>query len=97
MTVAQTIRSKLEARFSPLSLEIFDESGRHAGHAGSRPEGETHFRIVVTAAAFAGLSRLARQRLVYETLGEELKTRIHALSLEARAPAEDPAVRSGED
>jgi BolA family transcriptional regulator, general stress-responsive regulator len=89
MSVADTIRAKLVSRFAPSRLEIIDESARHAGHAGARPEGETHFRVVLTAAAFAGLSRLARQRLVYETLAQELETRVHALSLEVRAPGED--------
>ncbi len=89
MSVAQSIRAKLVSRFAPTRLEIVDQSERHAGHAGARPEGETHFRVAITAAAFAGLSRLERQRLVYETLAEELKTRVHALSLEARAPGEE--------
>lgn len=88
MTVADTLRRKLVSRFAPTRLEIIDQSARHAGHAGAHPEGETHFRIALTAAAFAGLSRLERQRLVYETLAEELSTRVHALSLEARAPGE---------
>ncbi len=90
MSVADAIRAKLLSRFAPTRLELIDESERHAGHAGARPEGETHFRVAITAAAFAGLSRVARQRLVYETLAEELKTRVHALSLDARAPGEDP-------
>lgn len=89
--VADTIRRKLTARFAPLRLEIVDESHRHIGHAGARPEGETHFAVTLTAAAFAGKSRLARQRLVYETLAEELATRVHALSLVAKAPGEDGA------
>jgi BolA protein len=89
--VADTIRRKLVARFAPARLDIIDESHRHAGHAGARPEGETHFAVTIVAAAFAGKSRLARQRLVYETLAEELRTRVHALSLVAKAPDEDGA------
>lgn len=89
MSVADTIRGKLTERFSPIRLEINDESHRHAGHEGARPEGETHFSVTIVAAAFIGLSRVARQRLVYETLAEELATRIHALSLITRAPGED--------
>ena len=89
MTVAETIRDKLAGRFAPTRLEILDESHRHAGHAGARPEGETHFAVTIVAPAFAGLNRVARQRLVYETLAAELATRIHALSLTTLAPDED--------
>lgn len=88
MSVADTIRDKLTGRFAPTRLEIVDESYRHAGHAGARPEGETHFAVTVVAQAFQGLSRVARQRLVYETLADELATRIHALSLTTRTPDE---------
>jgi BolA protein len=91
MSVADTMRHKLVTRFAPLRLDIIDESHRHAGQAGARPEGETHFAVTIVAAAFAGKSRVERQRLVYETLAEELKTRVHALSLSARAPGEDGA------
>ena len=89
MTVAETIRDKLTGRFAPTRLVILDESHRHAGHAGARPEGETHFAVTIVAPAFKGLNRVARQRLVYETLADDLATRIHALSLTTRAPDED--------
>jgi BolA protein len=89
VTVAETIRDKLTGRFAPSRLVILDESHRHAGHAGARPEGETHFAVTIVAPAFAGLNRVARQRLVYETLADELATRIHALSLTTLAPDED--------
>ena len=88
MSVAETIRDKLTGRFAPTRLVIVDESHRHAGHAGARPEGETHFAVTIVAPAFAGLNRVARQRLVYETLADELATRIHALSLTTLAPDE---------
>ena len=91
MTVAETIRRKLTARLAPTRLDIVDESHRHAGHAGARPEGETHFAVTIVSPAFAGLGRVARQRLVYETLADELATRVHALSLTTLAP-EDPAL-----
>jgi BolA protein len=90
VTVAETIRDKLTGRFAPTRLIIVDESHRHAGHAGARPEGETHFAVTIVAPAFSGLNRVARQRLVYETLAEELATRVHALSMTTLAPAEDP-------
>ena len=88
MTVAGAIRRKLTERFAPTRLDIVDESHRHAGHAGARPEGETHFAVTIVATAFSGLGRVARQRLVYETLAEELATRVHALSLTTLAPGE---------
>ncbi|MGH7031062.1 MAG: BolA family protein [Stellaceae bacterium] len=89
MSVADTIRRKLTERFAPTRLDIIDESYRHAGHAGARPEGETHFAVTIVSATFTGQGRVARQRLVYDTLAEELATRIHALSLTTLAPDED--------
>ena len=89
MTVAETIRDKLTGRFAPSRLVILDESHRHAGHAGARPEGETHFAVTIVSPVFAGLNRVARQRLVYETLAAELATHVHALSLTTLAPGED--------
>ena len=91
MRVADTIRDKLNARFAPTRLEIIDESHRHAGHAGARPEGETHFALTIVSVAFTDESRVARQRLVYQTLAEELATRVHALSLTTLTPDEDAA------
>jgi BolA protein len=92
MSVADTIRRKLTERFAPTRLEITDESHRHAGHQGARPEGETHFAVTIVATAFAGESRVTRQRLVYQTLAEELATPVHALSLTTLAPHEDRAI-----
>jgi BolA family transcriptional regulator, general stress-responsive regulator len=91
MSVADTIRTKLTDRFAPTWLAIVDESHRHAGHAGARPEGETHFTVRIVSAAFDGLGRVARQRLVYQTLADELATRVHALSLTTLSPAENDA------
>ena len=85
-TVAETMRRKLTEALAPAHLAIVDESHRHAGHAGARPEGETHFRVEIVAAAFAGKSRLEQQRLVHQALAEELASRVHALSLTTRAP-----------
>ena len=79
MSVAETIRDKLTERFAPTRLDIVDESHRHAGHAGARPEGETHFAVTITSATFGGLGRVARQRLVYEALKEELAARIRPM------------------
>jgi BolA protein len=85
MTVAEIMRRKLVAAFSPVEIAIEDESARHAGHAGARPEGETHFRLRIVSDAFAGLSRVERQRRIYDVLRDELRDRVHALSLEAHA------------
>jgi BolA protein len=87
-TVADTIRRKLSEALAPARLAIIDESHRHAGHAGARPEGETHFRIEIVSAAFAGLSRIERQRLVHRVLATELAGRVHALSLATLTPEE---------
>jgi BolA protein len=89
--VADSIRRKLTEAFQPVRLAILDESHRHAGHAGARPEGETHFRVEIVSAAFAERSRVVRQRMVYEALADELRTRVHALSLATLAPDEDGA------
>lgn len=85
---ARTIRSKLAEAFAPQSLEIVDDSARHAGHVGSRPGGETHFHLVIVAAAFEGLSRVERQRRINRALAEELAGPVHALSIRALAPGE---------
>lgn len=89
MSVAERIREKLTLRFAPTRLVIVDESHRHAGHSGAQPGGETHFAVTIASAAFAGLNRVARQRLVYATLADELATRVHALSLTTLAADED--------
>lgn len=87
-TVASTIEAKLRAALSPVRLDIVDESALHAGHAGARDGGETHFRVEVVAQAFAGKSRLERQRLVYGVLADELAGPVHALSVRALTPSE---------
>lgn len=88
MTVARRIEEKLKAAFAPERLEVKDESHLHAGHAGSRPEGETHFRLLIVSERFEGLSRIDRQRLVNQALREELSGPVHALAMTARAPSE---------
>lgn len=88
MTVAETIRAKLQAALAPDVLEIEDQSARHEGHAGARPEGETHFQVTIVSAAFSGKSRVERQRMVYGVLRDELAERVHAMAITARAPGE---------
>lgn len=93
MIVAETMAKKLTARFAPIRLDIVDDSTRHAGHAGhtggAGQGGETHFTVLLVSAVFAGLGRVDRQRLVYETLAEELKGSVHALALTTLAPGEE--------
>jgi BolA protein len=78
----------LEKAFAPQSLEVEDDSARHAGHAGARQGGETHFNVMMAAAGFEGMSRVARSRAVNEALAGEFETGLHALSLTLRAPSE---------
>lgn len=84
--VAARIRSKLVAAFAPSVLEIEDQSERHRGHSGFQEGGETHFAVRIVAPAFAEMSRIARQRAVYDCLSEELADRVHALSLDVSGP-----------
>ena len=93
MTVADTIRSKLTEAFSPQRLDLIDESDRHLGHAGHRPEGETHFRAEIVSSAFEQKTRVDRQRMVYAVLAEELSDRVHALALKTVTPEEDALAR----
>jgi BolA family transcriptional regulator, general stress-responsive regulator len=86
--VADAIRQKLTAALTPSRLDLIDESTKHAGHAGARPEGESHFRMLIVAPTFAGKSRLERQRLVFAALGDLMQTDIHALSITALTPDE---------
>lgn len=86
--VADAIRQRLTAALAPSELDLDDESALHAGHAGARPEGESHFRLLIVSATFAGKSRLERQRLVFAALGDLMQTEIHALSITALTPDE---------
>ncbi|GAB3331731.1 BolA family protein [Marilutibacter aestuarii] len=81
------IRAALERALSPLELQVVDDSARHAGHAGAR-DGRGHFNVDVVSAVFEGMAPLARHRAVYAALGSLMETDIHALSINARAPAE---------
>lgn len=89
MTIAERIRQKLEAALQPARLEIHNDSHLHAGHhAGAHAGEETHFRLVIVAAGFAGENRVARQRRVYAILADELAGGVHALQLSALTPEE---------
>ena len=87
MSVAEEIRRRLAA-LEPVRLELIDESAQHAGHAGARPGGNTHWRLAIVSPVFAGKSTVARHRMIYEALGALMQDPIHALAISARAPDE---------
>ncbi|HRX36228.1 MAG TPA: BolA family protein [Aestuariivirga sp.] len=84
--VGQTISAKLRDAFAPEHLDVIDESHQHAGHAGARPDGESHFRVKIVAEAFRNKSRVEQHRMVNKVLAEELRERVHALAIQASAP-----------
>jgi BolA protein len=87
--VADEMEVRLKTALAPERLAIIDDSESHRGHAGHNGSGESHFTVDITAATFAGQSRVARQRLVYAALGDMMAPdRIHALVVRARAPGE---------
>jgi len=86
-TVASEMEQLLSEAFSPVRLEIINDSAQHAGHSGDDGSGESHFTIVIEAPAFAEMSRLARQRAVIAALGDIVGERVHAVAIKASAPA----------
>jgi BolA protein len=86
--VATEMLRRLDSALSPTRVELTDDSEKHRGHVGYNPQGESHFTLEIESPAFAGKSRLERQRMVYSALGELMKERVHALSIRARAPGE---------
>jgi BolA protein len=86
--VAAEIIRRLTDALAPVALEVVDDSDRHRGHAGHDGRGESHFSVRIVSAAFAGQSRVARQRMVNHALAELLVERVHALAIRAEAPAE---------
>ena len=88
MSVESSIREKLAQAFQPSRLDVSNESHLHAGHRASPGTGESHFRVVVVSARFAGKSRVERHRLINEALAAELKGKVHALAIAAHAPGE---------
>jgi BolA protein len=83
--VEQAMRARLAA-LRPSLLELQDESAQHAGHAGSRPSGGSHWQLTIVSEAFRGRNPVARHRMVYEALGDLMERDIHALRIDARAP-----------
>lgn len=90
MDMRETIARKLTDAFEPASLEVVDESHQHAGHAGHRPGGETHFRIYIVSDAFREKSRIERHRMINAALASELQAGVHALAIYAAASNEAP-------
>ncbi|WP_395685900.1 BolA family protein [Aestuariivirga sp.] len=85
--VGRTIAGKLQQAFAPAELEVVDESHHHAGHSGSRQDGESHFRVRIVSEAFRGRSRVDQHRMVNAALADELRERVHALAIQSSAPA----------
>ncbi len=90
MNRAERIQALLVEGLSPLLIDIHDDSARHAGHAGAAPGGGTHYRLTIEARAFAGASKVHRHRMVYALLAQEFENGLHALTIDARAPGENP-------
>ncbi len=88
--IIDAIRDKLTVAFEPTRLGIVDDSDRHAGHSGAREGGESHFNVTIESPVFLGTPRVARQRMVYRALADELAGPLHALSVKALAPGEAP-------
>jgi BolA family transcriptional regulator, general stress-responsive regulator len=84
---AAEIERRLKLAFDPLQLRVEDESHHHAGHAGAK-DGRSHFRVRITARTFSGLGPIKRHQQIYSALGDLMRTDIHALAIEARAPDE---------
>ncbi len=85
-SIAQEMSQLLTEAFSPSKLDIINDSAQHSGHAGDDGSGESHFTIVIEAAAFAEMNRLARQRAVIATLGDIVGERVHAVAIKASVP-----------
>ncbi|MBK6801545.1 BolA family protein [Novosphingobium sp.] len=88
--VATEIERLLTVAFAPRRLAVINDTARHHGHAGDDGSGESHFTVEIESTAFAGVSRLERQRMVNRALGDIPGTRVHALAIKARAPGETP-------
>ena len=88
MSVEEDMRRRLEQALAPELLELHDDSSKHEGHAGWREGGNTHWRVTIVSAAFAGKMTVARHRMVYAALGELMQHPIHALQISDRAPGE---------
>ena len=86
--VAAEMLRRLNSALSPTQIELIDDSEQHRGHGGYNPEGESHFTLRIESVAFAGKTRVERQRMIYAALGDLMRERVHALSIRASTPAE---------
>ncbi|HXH54040.1 MAG TPA: BolA family protein [Sphingomicrobium sp.] len=86
--VASEMLERLNSSLGPTQIELSDDSDKHRGHSGYNPAGESHFTLRIESPAFAGKSRVERQRMVYSALGDLMRERVHALSIKASAPGE---------
>ena len=86
--IAAEMLARLNSALSPSSIELIDDSEQHRGHGGYNPAGESHFSLRIESPAFAGKSRVQRQRMIYAALGDLMQARVHALSIKAKAPGE---------
>ena len=86
--VATEMLRRLNSAISPARIKLVDDSEAHRGHGGYNPAGESHFSLTIESPAFAGKSRVERQRLVHAALGDLMRERVHALSIKATAPGE---------
>jgi len=86
--VASEMLERLHSALNPSRIELTDDSEQHRGHGGYNPAGESHFTLRIESAAFAGKTRVERQRMIYAALGELMRERVHALSIRAIAPGE---------
>jgi BolA family transcriptional regulator, general stress-responsive regulator len=82
----QEMEDRLRVRFAPQALDVRDDSNQHIGHAGARPEGQTHYSVTITAEAFRGCSRVQAHRMVYDALSGMFEEGLHALAITAKAP-----------
>jgi BolA protein len=87
-SIAHEISYLLTQAFTPTHLAVINDSDRHRGHAGHDGSGESHFTVEIESAAFAGVSRVERQRMVNRALGDIPGQRVHALAIKAKAPGE---------
>ena len=88
MRTVDLLTKKLTEAFTPESLNVVDESHQHAGHAGARPGGQTHFRVYIVSEAFKGKTRIDRHRMINTVLSGDLAAGVHALAIHAAAPGE---------
>jgi BolA protein len=86
--VASEMLKRLKQALAPERVELVDQSEQHRGHGGYNPAGESHFALEIESSAFAGKSRVERQRMVYAALGDLMRERVHALTIKARASGE---------